>query len=113
MVGVTFRWRNPLRILPSYGDLPTSITINPTYPGSGDEGTAMMEIVYDMAPKASLSFGGPSTSLEFIDIIDWMTTTIQCNVICDHYCPNVSRIKSIVSVRTLVLFFDSSRRKCL
>ena len=30
-------------------DLPT-VTVNPALPGDGDEGTAMMEIVHDLAP---------------------------------------------------------------
>ncbi len=48
-----------------YQDLPSSITFVPStttgYDGShfiGAEGTAMMEIVHDLAPGAALSFGG-------------------------------------------------------
>ncbi len=37
--------------------------------GSGDEGTAMLEIVHDLAPGAALLFSGPATSLEMVDTI--------------------------------------------
>jgi subtilisin family serine protease len=41
--------------------------------GAGDEGTALLEIVHDLAPGAPLLFSGPSTSLEFIQ-------SVQCLV---------------------------------
>ena len=63
------------------GDLPADIEINPTLPGgvrvpamvgSGDEGTAMLEIIHDLAPKASLAFSGPFTSAEMVQSIAWL-----------------------------------------
>ena len=63
------------------GDLPESIQINPDLPGgdehfTGDEGTAMLEIIHDIAPGASLSFsagkGSVPTSLEMVETIDWL-----------------------------------------
>ena len=53
-------------------DLPMTIEIDPTYPGSEDEGTAMMEIIHDIAPGASLAFSGPSTSVEFLESVAWL-----------------------------------------
>jgi subtilisin-like proprotein convertase family protein len=38
------------------GDLPASTRVLPDQEGSGDEGTAMMEIVHDLAPTADLVF---------------------------------------------------------
>ena len=38
------------------GDLPQSIYVLPGQSGRGDEGTAMLEIVYDLAPGAMLGF---------------------------------------------------------
>jgi hypothetical protein len=38
------------------GDLPASIYVLPGQAGNGDEGTAMLEIVYDLAPGATLGF---------------------------------------------------------
>jgi len=65
------------------GDLPASITIHPTLGGSGDEGTAMLEIVHDLAPGASLFFAGPSTSVEMVSAINWLANTAACDVIVD------------------------------
>lgn len=65
------------------GDLPASIDIDPSHPGSGDAGTALLEIVHDVAPLASLAFSGPTTSLEFIDSLNYLVTVANCNVIFD------------------------------
>ena len=44
------------------GDLPATVTVLPDQEGEGDEGTAMLEIVHDLAPGADLfyatAFGG-------------------------------------------------------
>lgn len=66
------------------GDLPASgITLHPTITGSGDEGTAMLEIIHDLAPGADLYFAGPGTSAEMVSVINWMANTADCDVICD------------------------------
>ncbi len=51
------------------GDLPATIWNDPNLPGSGDEGTAMMEIIYDLAPGAHLGFCGPNTSVDFVQCL--------------------------------------------
>src|SRR5690606_7952606 len=38
------------------GDLPPTVDVLPGQAGSGDEGTAMLEIVHDVAPGAELGF---------------------------------------------------------
>ena len=38
------------------GDLPATVTVLPGQAGAGDEGTAMLEIVHDLAPGAELYF---------------------------------------------------------
>src|SRR5215470_15533550 len=56
------------------GDLP-----NVTVPsggcrgGSGDEGTALLEIVHDIAPGAQLLFAGPQDSFEMIQAVQCLT----------------------------------------
>src|SRR3990172_3637713 len=54
-------------------DLPNDVIINPDLPGSGDEGTALLEIIHDIAPGAGLAFSdGFGTSLEFINSLDFL-----------------------------------------
>ena len=46
------------------GDLPADTQVLPGEAGSGDEGTAMLEIVHDLAPNAQLAFATAFTSAE-------------------------------------------------
>jgi hypothetical protein len=57
-------------------DLPATITIDPDRPGvsNDDEGTAMLEIIHDLAPGASLYFSGPRTNLDMVNAINWMVS---------------------------------------
>jgi hypothetical protein len=50
------------------GDLPGSVLVAGTA-GSGDEGTAMLEIVHDVAPGATLRFSSGNTTATFISSI--------------------------------------------
>ena len=56
----------------SSNDLPDSIEIDPGNPGSDDEGTALLEIIHDLAPSAQLAFSGPETSLDMVESILWL-----------------------------------------
>ena len=67
----------------STGDLPVTITVDPSLQGSGDEGTAMLEIVHDLAPGAQLFFAGPGTTVDMVNSINWMVNTAKVNVIVD------------------------------
>ena len=76
-VGVISDGANVWRSAREKGDLPSSIEINPNLPGNGHEGTALLEIVHDLAPEAKLAFSsaGPSsvrTSLGMVDAILWL-----------------------------------------
>lgn len=59
-----------------------AVTVNPALPGNGDEGTAMLEIVHDLAPGAQLFFSGPATSLNMVDSINYLVAQ-GCDVIVD------------------------------
>jgi hypothetical protein len=63
------------------GELP-AVTVDPDRPGDGDEGTAMLEIVHDLAPGAQLYFSGPLDSAEMVQSINYLVTQ-GCNVIVD------------------------------
>jgi len=82
-VGVISAGADHLADAQASGDLPASITIDPSLPGSGDEGTAMLEIVYDLAPGAELYFSGPGTSAEMVAAITWLAQTAGVDVIVD------------------------------
>jgi hypothetical protein len=59
-----------------------AITIDPARPGSGDEGTAMLEIIHDLAPGAQLYFSGPTTSSAVLSSINYLVGQ-GCKVIID------------------------------
>ncbi len=82
-------WQN----ISATGDLPAVITIDPIRSGfnsdlsfiNDDEGTAMLEIVHDLAPGAELYFSGPKpaanpndplqhifTAMDMVDSINWL-----------------------------------------
>ena len=66
-------------------ELPATITIDEDRPGipNKNEGTAMMEIVHDLAPGAELYFSsGLASSAEMVDSIDWLVSQ-GCDVIVD------------------------------
>ena len=65
------------------GDLPATVTVLPGQAGSGNEGTAMLEIVHDMAPGASLYF-----ATAFGSVAQFATNIINlraagCDIIVD------------------------------
>ncbi len=65
------------------GELPT-VDVLSGQAGSGDEGTAMLEIVHDLAPDAALGFASAFTSeASFAANIRALRTTGHCTVIVD------------------------------
>ncbi|HEX4499217.1 MAG TPA: IPTL-CTERM sorting domain-containing protein [Thermoanaerobaculia bacterium] len=72
-----------LTSLEASGDLPASVDVLPGQNGSGDEGSAMLEIVHDLAPGATLGFATADTSeSQFAqNILDLATS--GCKIIVD------------------------------
>ena len=56
----------------SRGDLPSRLEINPNQDSEGHEGTALLEIVHDIAPEAELAFSGSESSLGMAHAILWL-----------------------------------------
>lgn len=69
------------------GDLPGDVDVLEDYPdsnGVNDEGRAMLQIVYDVAPSAKLAFATAFLGeIEFANNIRKLRTDANCDVICD------------------------------
>jgi len=77
------------------GDLPPIGWVNNSNNFIGSEGTAMMEIIHDLAPGAGLTFGGvgkyinsnndtiSTTALDMANTINVLSTSANCKVIVD------------------------------
>ena len=78
---------NSLAARQASGDLPASVDVVAGQAGSGDEGTAMLEIIYDMAPGATLGFataqGGQTTMAANIQTL--RNAPHNCNIIVDDW----------------------------
>ncbi len=65
------------------GDL-TPVTVVQDYSGGADEGRAMLQVIYDLAPKATLYFATADVSeAGFATNIQTLRTTYGCNIIID------------------------------
>ena len=77
---------NTLAARQASGDLPATVTVLPGQAGTGDEGTAMLEIVYDIAPGAMLGFATALPSLaQFATNIVNLRNVAGCDIIVDDY----------------------------
>ncbi len=72
-----------LTTLEASGDLPPTVDVLPGQAGSGDEGSAMLEIIHDLAPGASLGFATADTDEATFaqNILDLATS--GCKIIVD------------------------------
>ncbi|MEC3976629.1 S8 family serine peptidase [Amycolatopsis sp. H20-H5] len=73
-----------LAVSQAKGELPASVDVPAGQEGSGDEGTAMLEIIHDLAPNASLGFATAFNSdASFADNIRNLRFQSHCDVIVD------------------------------
>jgi uncharacterized repeat protein (TIGR01451 family) len=73
-----------LASMQSQGNLPPSVDVLPGQAGSGDEGTAMLEIVHDLAPGAALGFAtaNPDEATFAQNILN-LRNVANCDIIVD------------------------------
>ncbi len=86
-VGVISDGIDSLAISQSTGDSP-AVTVIDGQSGSGDEGTATIEIVHDVAPGAAIGFCGGGqddgiTTVDFVDCANKLVTEFGAEVIVD------------------------------
>ncbi len=80
LVGVISDGIDSMVVSQATGDLPDNIiTVNT---GRGDEGTALLEVIHDIAPGARLAFSSGLTTARFIDAVQFLTE-IGADVIVD------------------------------
>ncbi len=82
-VGVISDGVDSLATLQASGDLPATVQVLPGQAGVGNEGAAMLEIVHDLAPGASLAFAtaNPDEATFAQNILD--LAAAGCNIIVD------------------------------
>jgi len=81
-VGVISNGVSGLSASQTAGYLPSNIWVDNNFPGSGSEGTAMLEEIHAMVPGASLGFCGPQTTVDFLTCYNDFATW-GANVIAD------------------------------
>ncbi|MFD9965422.1 S8 family serine peptidase [Amycolatopsis sp. NPDC058986] len=73
-----------LAVSQAKGELPANVDVIAGQEGSGDEGTAMLEIIHDLAPNAELGFATAFNSdASFADNIRKLRFESHCDVIVD------------------------------
>ncbi len=84
VVGVISDGIDSVQAAQATNDLPDVVVPNDSrcQKGAGDEGTALLEIVHDVAPGAKLLFSGPASSLDMVDAVECLTDA-GANVIVD------------------------------
>jgi hypothetical protein len=101
------------------GDIPAALTVGS--PGNGDEGTAMLEIVHDLAPGAALAFSaGVGGSAAMIASQNYLVTVAGCNIVCDDVWlpkepyfedgPVAQNASTLVTTRDVVYFTSAGNR---
>ncbi len=82
-VGVLSDGVSSLAASQALGDLPADVTVLPGQVGGGDEGTAMLEIIHDLAPDATLYFATAFNGIESFAQNIRDLRTAGCDIIVD------------------------------
>jgi hypothetical protein len=82
-VGVLSNGVNSLAAEQAKGNLPPTVNVIPGQAGSGDEGTAMLEIVYTLAPGATLYFATANGGEAQMAVNIQALANAGCNIIVD------------------------------
>lgn len=94
-IGVISDGANDRATAQASGDLPNNITtfgtcntrtydgVNCDYGNSCNEGTAILEIIHDIAPGAELAIAAADTSLEFVQRLDDLVNIFGADIIVD------------------------------
>jgi hypothetical protein len=75
------------------GELPLDVVVNPNLASAGAEGTAMLEIIHDIAPGAELLLSGTGATADssrsapgrFIEAVDWLVSQGATVIVDDKF----------------------------
>jgi len=101
------------------GDLQAGVNVNLV--GNGDEGTAMLEIVHDLAPGANLAFSsGNGGAGAMVAAQNWLVNTAGCTIVSDDLWlprepyfedgPVASNAANLVTLKNIVYFTSAGNR---
>jgi hypothetical protein len=118
-VGVISDGVNSFGVAQGTGDLPGALTIGNA--GSGDEGTAMLEIVHDLAPGAALAFSsGVGGSAAMIASQNYLVSVVGANIVTDDVWlprepyfedgPVAQNASTLVTTKNVVYFTSAGNR---
>ena len=126
-VGVISDGANSWTTARDSGDLPANLTrygsctsrardaANCVSAVSCNEGTAMAEIIHDLAPDAQIAVAAAATSLEFIQRINQLATTFGANIIVDDlsffgepYFEDGDLADAVAALPSNILFISSA-----
>ncbi|MFT6408466.1 MAG: subtilisin family serine protease [Arenicella sp.] len=126
-VGIVSDGANSWRSAASTGDLPRTITTYGSCTTRADdpqncrsrltcnEGTAMAEIIHDIAPDAKIAVSAVSTSLEFIQQIKLLANTFKADIIVDDlgffgepYFEDGDLARAVSALPSNILYFSSA-----
>ena len=101
------------------GDLQAGVNVNLV--GNGDEGTAMLEIVHDLAPGANLAFSsGNGGGGAMVVAQNWLVNIAGCNIVSDDLWlprepyfedgPVALNAANLVTLKNIVYFTSAGNR---